>query len=99
MTASVFSSCAGTGAVAAVCIQDGASAARASSWRNAQKRRDRSPHSKSAKNAILEWSTLEQFSSILVAGGAGAGLQHDLFFIGGPHNLKDFAQRCVVLRG
>src|SRR5579885_1985205 len=81
--ASVFSSCAGRGALTRACIHAGASA---SARVAAKPQRDHAavqPRTKRRKE--------------LIARSGRAWLQHDLLLIGGPHGLIEIAKRRVVL--
>src|SRR5208282_1040043 len=81
-TASVFSSCAGSGTFTSACIHCGASPARAG------------PAAPSAQAASTTGAQPQQRTD-LVARRCGHRLQDDLLFIGCPHDLVETAERRV----
>ena len=54
-------------------------------------------HTAAKRQAIAKVET--RIDRMLIAGGACTRLQNDLLFISRPHDLKDFAQGCIVCCG
>src|SRR5580704_14615349 len=81
-TASVFSSCAGSGTLTRACIHPGASPAQAGC--------------NPALPAMTARQTKIAEGRILVAGRRRCRLQHDLLFISSPNSLIEIPQRWVI---